>query len=117
MISLTLALSLLLIPGPVPASSRVAPVFAQSGDRWLAEDKLQHAFASLTVVVFAYAGSRVVTLNSSPALTVAVSAGAVTGVCKELRDKKSGKPFRARDLVWDAVGIGASALLVSQARE
>ena len=117
--SFTFALTLLLMPGPccLKLSPDPLQLNTQNSDPWFGEDKLQHAFASLTVVAFAYGGSRTATLEHSPALAVAITAGAFTGVWKEWRDRKAGKPFSARDLLWDALGIGAGAVLMSQARE
>ena len=86
-------------------------------DSWFGEDKLQHTFASASVVLFAYGGARLASIDNSAALKIAIVSGALTGLWKEWRDRRSGKHFSARDLVWDAVGIGASAFLVSHARE
>jgi uncharacterized protein YfiM (DUF2279 family) len=86
-------------------------------DAWFGEDKLKHAFASLALVGFAHAGARVATLDGTPAVTFAVSAATATGLWKEWRDRRTGTSFSARDLVWDALGIGVGALLVAQTRE
>jgi uncharacterized protein YfiM (DUF2279 family) len=138
MIPLTLALTLTLAAPPltqpdlqIPAlqSTRdgvycfpltIADLHSRSTaprDEWFAEDKLKHMFLSMAVVGFAQAGARTAGAARTPAVAIGVSLGAAAGLWKEWHDRRTGRPFSARDLAWDALGIAAGALLVSQARE
>ncbi len=85
-------------------------------DRWFAEDKARHMLTSMAVVGFAHSGARIVSLEGNDAVVAAVAGAALTGIWKEFHDRSVGKPFSLRDLVWDAVGIGLGAVLVSHAR-
>lgn len=94
-----------------------APMPAQKPypDAWFAEDKMKHMLTSTAVVGFAHAGARLVT-DTKTAVVVAVAAGAAAGIWKEIHDRKIGRIFSKRDLVWDALGIGLGVVVVSQAR-
>ncbi|MGH7471341.1 MAG: hypothetical protein ACRENP_25610 [Longimicrobiales bacterium] len=96
-----------------------APITQQPAappDRWLGEDKLRHAFASMTLVGFAHAGARVVGIDGTPAVLIGVSSSTLAGVGKELFDRGAGRPFSVRDLAWNALGIGLGALIVAKVR-
>ena len=84
-------------------------------DAWLAEDKVKHMMMSTAVVGFAHGGSRMV-MEARPALVAAAVSGVAAGIWKEWRDRRIGRSFSARDLVWDALGIGIGLALVTKAR-
>jgi hypothetical protein len=103
------------LPASMPAPRR-SFVQQAARDRWFAEDKLKHAMMSMAAVNFTYAGARFVGLQDDSALITAALAGAAAGIWKEAHDQRIGRPFSARDLVWDALGIGIGLVLVSNAR-
>jgi uncharacterized protein YfiM (DUF2279 family) len=107
--TLTLLLALTL-------STQAPPQTPRERDRWLAEDKLRHAFASMAVVGFAHAGARVVGIDGTPAVLIGISTSAAAGIWKELHDRRSGRVFSLKDLVWDAMGITLGAVLVANVR-
>src|SRR5687768_7807282 len=82
-------------------------------DAWFAQDKLQHAFMSMAVVGFAHATARVVGIENSGAVVIGVSSSAAAGLWKEWHDRRIGRPFSYRDLLWDALGITAGAFIVN----
>ncbi|MGH7552293.1 MAG: hypothetical protein ACREMQ_04630 [Longimicrobiales bacterium] len=85
-------------------------------DPWFSQDKFRHAAMSFTTAGFTYAGGRTVGLDRDTALPVALGAAVVASVGKEIYDRRRGRRASYRDLVWDAVGIGASVLLLRAAR-
>ena len=98
--------------GPVIAPPALS---GSPADEWLAEDKVKHMMMSTALVGFAHAGSRIL-IDARPALVAAAASGVAAGIWKEWRDRRSGRPFSARDLVWDALGIGIGLALVTKAR-
>jgi uncharacterized protein YfiM (DUF2279 family) len=85
-------------------------------DAWVAEDKLRHFFASFAATGVSYGAVRAAGLDRDSALPVAAVAAAALGVWKELRDRKLGKGFSARDLVWDTAGIVLGIVILQQTR-
>lgn len=79
-------------------------VTAGPGDRWIAEDKLQHFAISFAVTGMAYGAARLA-LDAGRARPVAVGLAAALGVGKELADARRGGRFSVKDLAWDAVGV------------
>ncbi|MEX2284444.1 MAG: hypothetical protein WEE89_18285 [Gemmatimonadota bacterium] len=115
-----LVLALNLHPGNASVSQRVDRSVNQEQrypDEWFAQDKLQHAFMSMAVVGFAHAGARLVGIEKTGAVVVGVSSSAISGLWKEWHDRRIGRPFSYRDLVWDALGIAAGALVMDNVRE
>lgn len=100
-----------------PDTTPTAIVQNRSPDAWFGQDKLKHAFMSTAVVGFASAGARTVGLNRSESFVIGVSSGALAGLWKEWHDRRLGRPFSYRDLVWDAIGITAGAIIVDNVRE
>jgi uncharacterized protein YfiM (DUF2279 family) len=49
-------------------------------------------------------------------MTTAVVAGLGAGFGKELADRRAGKGFSLRDLVWDAAGILVGTLVMQETR-
>lgn len=105
--------------GPAPARPDLArpdPIWPVQQDRWFAEDKLKHAFSSIAALNFAFAGARTAGLRDESAIIAAALSGAAAGIWKEVHDRRRGRPFSSRDLVWDGVGLALGVLLVSNAR-
>jgi uncharacterized protein YfiM (DUF2279 family) len=86
-------------------------------DRWLAEDKLRHFFASFVVTSLSAGAARAAGLDRAASMWAGAGVGAGAGAAKEIRDRASGRGTPSfRDLVWDAVGIAASAIVARQVR-
>jgi putative lipoprotein len=118
-----------LLPEQGPALGSVAvaalsrsPVFADlqapvgPADRWFGDDKLRHFFMSFAATAYAYAGARAVGFDAVESLPVAAGFAAAAGIGKEVHDRRRNWRFSAKDLVWDAAGIGAAVLLLLSAR-
>lgn len=104
-------------PAPAePVLNGPEPVWQEQPDPWFAEDKLKHAFSSVAAVNFAYAGARTAGLRDESAVLAAALSGAAAGIWKELYDRRRGRAFSSRDLLWDAVGLGLGVLMISNAR-
>ncbi|HEV2146632.1 MAG TPA: DUF2279 domain-containing protein [Longimicrobiaceae bacterium] len=89
----------------------------QPADRWLAEDKWKHFFASVVVTAMSAAAVRATGADSETSALAGAGVGAGFGIWKELRDQRlPGGAFSPRDLVWDAAGIGAGAAMALQTR-
>lgn len=85
-------------------------------DAWVAEDKWKHMFAAFAVTGLAGGTARLV-LDADRSVVAGAAVGAGLSVWKELRDARTpGATASAKDLVWDAVGVGAAAALLAQAR-
>jgi uncharacterized protein YfiM (DUF2279 family) len=115
---LALILAMSLQPGPA-STAKPLPVLAgtRPGDAWIAEDKLKHGFMSLAVVGFTQAGARTVGFDQSAAAVMGVAVGAIAGLGKEWYDRRHGRPFSYRDLIWDSIGIAAGAWVAGNIRE
>jgi uncharacterized protein YfiM (DUF2279 family) len=85
-------------------------------DAWFGTDKLQHFWMSYATTAFTFAAARAAGLDARAGLAVAVPAAAAAGVGKELLDRKRGGPFSVKDLVADALGVGAAYFLLREVR-
>ena len=86
-------------------------------DRWIAEDKWKHFFASFAVTTLVASGARTAGLSPDASLAAGVAGGAGAGVWKEWRDRRTPEgTVSVRDLVWDAGGLAAAAVVVRQGR-
>ncbi len=83
---------------------------------WFSHDKYRHFAMAFATTGFAYGGARLVGLDRDASLPAAIAAGSVASIGKELHDRRKGGPVSIRDLVWDAAGIAASALLLRSVR-
>jgi uncharacterized protein YfiM (DUF2279 family) len=93
----------------------VAPLSREPGeDRWFGRDKLYHIAAS---AVIQGAGHGLFRAAGSDFREASRAAGMLTlfvGVGKEVSDRAAGGAFSWRDLVADAVGGGAGAVVARQ---
>ena len=88
---------------------------SQERDRFLAEDKLKHLFASFVVTSLSASAARTAGLDAEPSLWVGVGVGTSLGVWKELRDhRRPDARASLKDLAWDLAGVGAGAALLKQ---
>ena len=87
-----------------------------SGDRWFSADKAKHFFLAAFVQSMTYTSLRTVGLGPDASLAGASAASVGVSIGKELRDRRGGGSVSAKDLVWDAAGIGGATVLVRRAR-
>lgn len=100
-----------LAPGAPHAGARL-----QVPDHWFAQDKLLHFTASFGGFNLAYGVLRTAQLGREPAMVGAAAIAGAAGLWKEWRDRRSGGPFSARDLVWDGLGILAGLAVAANTR-
>jgi putative lipoprotein len=91
-------------------------IYAQTAvtrDSWFGIDKIKHFFISAFIESVSYSALQAAHVNRRPALAGAIGVSAAFGVGRELHDKRTpGNHFSYRDLTWDAVGIGAAAVML-----
>ena len=91
-------------------------VYAQTSvvhDSWFGIDKIKHFFMSAFIESVTYSALQAAHVNRRPALGGAIGVSAAFGIAREIHDKRTpGNWFSYRDLTWDAVGIGAGAVLL-----
>lgn len=88
---------------------------APPADRWFAEDKLKHFFASFVATSLSASAARAVGLSPAQSAWVGAGVGTAAGVWKEWRDhsvRDAAPSFR--DLTWDLAGVAAAAAVVRQ---
>ena len=90
-------------------------IAADTGDRWMGRDKLKHFFVSALVHGIGHSTVRSVG-NRGQAQIAGAGAVVVTGLWKEITDRRAGRPFSVRDLAWGMAGGTASAALLNGAR-
>jgi uncharacterized protein YfiM (DUF2279 family) len=92
-------------------------VFAQTAvarDRWFGVDKIKHFFISAFIESVSYSVLQASNVKRRPALAGAIGVSATLGVAREIHDKRTpGNRFSYRDLTWDALGIGAGAVMLT----
>jgi uncharacterized protein YfiM (DUF2279 family) len=114
MIAFVLALQVMAAPiapadtAAVRASSLPEATLVPEADAWLGADKFKHAAMSYAITAYTFAAT-----DSEPA---AVATAALSGILKEIYDRKRGSLFSFRDLVWDAAGIALGYAIVKQTR-
>jgi putative lipoprotein len=93
-------------------------VFAQTAvarDSWFGIDKIKHFFMSAFIESVSYSALQAANVKRRPALAGAIGVTAAFGVAREIHDKrKPGNRFSYRDLTWDALGIGAAAVMLTK---
>lgn len=102
------------LPAAAPPRSADEAARPLRQDAWLGEDKFRHAGASWAAMVFTHTAARVVLDDVDAAFAVAVPVTAALGIAKEVVDRRRGGPFSARDLVADALGVGAAWLFLRE---
>jgi uncharacterized protein YfiM (DUF2279 family) len=86
---------------------------AVSRDSWFGIDKIKHFFISAFIESVSYSALQAARVDRRPAMAGAIGVSAAFGVARELHDKRTpGNHFSYRDLTWDAVGIGAGAVML-----
>jgi uncharacterized protein YfiM (DUF2279 family) len=107
--------------GGVSATSRFArppayyaPAPAER-DAWLGEDKFKHFMMSYAITAGSFGAMRMVA-DRDASLTSGIALGIAAGILKEVYDKRDRRRFSAKDLLWDALGITAGAVIAKQTR-
>jgi uncharacterized protein YfiM (DUF2279 family) len=95
----------------------VAFTLSPNGDSWFGRDKAKHFFAAAAVQSLAYSVWREGGASSRAALWGATAATGAVSVWKEVHDRRQGRLFSRKDLVWDAAGAGASTFAIILVRE
>ncbi len=108
-----LLLSLLLL---LPAALQAQRAVPKAADPWFGPDKVQHFFVSMFLQSFTYSALRATKASHRSSFAGATVASAFFGVGKEIRDRRSTGLFSAKDLLWDAGGIGSATLLIGHSR-
>lgn len=90
-------------------------IAADTGDRWMGRDKVKHFLVSAFVHGVAFSAARSVT-GRREAQVAGAAAVVASGILKEMSDRRAGRAFSARDLLWNAAGGMASAALLNGAR-
>jgi uncharacterized protein YfiM (DUF2279 family) len=83
---------------------------------WLGADKVKHFFLSAFIHSAAYSAARTARLDRPTAQAIGGVTAASFGFWKEVHDRRSGKPFSAGDLAWDAAGALSAAALLNGTR-
>lgn len=94
---------LLVLAGPPP-------------DPWFGVDKLKHFLLSGMVQCTSASLARSAGIERNPARMMGAVLTVSVGVGRELHDRRSGKSFSVKDLVWDALGGTAAVALLNGAR-
>ena len=91
-------------------------VYAQTAvarDSWFGIDKIKHFFMSAFIESVSYSALQAAHVNRRPAMAGAIGVSAAFGVGRELHDQRTpGNHFSYRDFTWDALGIGAGAVML-----
>ncbi|HEY6088227.1 MAG TPA: DUF2279 domain-containing protein [Gemmatimonadaceae bacterium] len=100
----------------VGLSLAVNIMFAQTAvarDTWFGIDKIKHFFMSAFIESVSFSFLQAAHVQRRPALAGAIGVSAAIGVARELHDRRTpGNHFSYRDLTWDALGIGAGAVML-----
>ena len=92
-------------------------IFAQTAparEGWFGVDKIKHFFISAFVTSVSFSAFQAAGANRRTALTGALGVTAAAGIGRELHDRRKKNSFSYRDLIWDAVGAGAAAAMLTQ---
>ena len=88
---------------------------AAERDDWLGEDKFKHFAMSYMITAGSFGVARTMA-DRDASLTAGIALGAAAGILKEIYDKRDKRRISFRDLLWDAAGITAGALVAKQTR-
>lgn len=86
-----------------------------TADPWIGEDKLRHLALSFAATEMTYGSARFI-LDHDTAVPVAATTALALGLAKELRDRREGRTFSTRDLVWNVAGVALGVALVRSTR-
>ena len=84
-------------------------------DSWFGVDKVKHFFVAAFTQSVTHSALRFAGASPNASLAGATTVTAAASVWKEVYDRRHGRPFSARDLVWDAAGAGAATVVARKA--
>lgn len=91
-------------------------IYAQTAvarDSWFGIDKIKHFFISAFIESVSYSALQAAGANYRTARNGAIGVSAAVGVAREVHDRRTpGNRFSYKDLAWDALGIGAGAIVL-----
>jgi uncharacterized protein YfiM (DUF2279 family) len=97
-------------------TGHASPGSEHDADLWLGSDKFRHFLLSYAVTAFTFASLRSAGIRSDDALAGGIAGAAITGLGKEVYDRRRGGIFSGRDLVADGVGIMTAYFLLREVR-
>ena len=107
--------ALVLIAAPVAAQapdSSLRPIPVQAHDALVGLDKPKHFLLSAFVESGSFAALEAAGASRRASMIGAVSAVSVLGIGREIHDRRTKGLFSFGDLVWDAFGAGAAAVML-----
>ena len=100
----------------IAASSAGAQAQHKSVDPWIGPDKPKHFLMAGFVESLTFASLELAGANRSPARLGGMTAAAIVSVGREIHDRKVGKGFSLKDLLWDGLGMSAALLVINKTR-
>ncbi len=85
-------------------------------DTFLGPDKVKHFLLSAFIESVGFSGMQMIGANRSTSLAAATAVAAAAGITRELHDGRTKGLFSLGDLTWDALGIGASLLVIEHSQ-
>ena len=85
-------------------------------DRWFGADKVKHFLMSAFIQSAAFSAARAAGSSRPNAQIVAGVSSFTFAVGKEVFDRRRGRPFSVKDLVWDGGGSLTAASLLNGTR-
>ena len=98
------------------ASSAGAQAQHKKVDPWLGPDKPKHFLMAGFVESLTFAGLELAGANRSASRAGGISAAAVVSFGREFHDRRVGKGFSLKDLLWDGLGMSAALLVINKTR-
>lgn len=100
----------------VTAMSAGAQAQHQTVDPLVGPDKVKHFLMAGFVQSLTFATLELAGAHRSAARAGGISAAAIISVGRELHDRRVGKGFSFKDLLWDGIGISAALLVINKTR-
>ena len=91
-------------------------IAAPPRDSWFGTDKVKHFFMSALVQSASFSAARAAGASNSSAQLMGGVVTAAFGIGREVHDRRVGKIFSGKDLVWDAAGGVSAAVLLRRTR-
>ena len=85
-------------------------------DSWFGADKVKHFLMSALIQSASFSIARAAKADRPAAIMIGGVSVATLGLWKEFHDRRSGRPFSAADLAWDAAGALAAASILNGTR-
>ena len=89
-----------------------ALLLAGPRDPWFGPDKIKHFLLAAFTQSVAHSALRLAGASRDVSLVGASATAAAASILKEVYDKRQGRIFSPRDLVWDAAGAGSATIVL-----